>query len=50
MAPLATGGRYVNFMAAEDRGAAGPPVYDTRAGERLAARSSGATTRRTSSG
>ena len=39
MAPLATGGRYVNFMAAEDQGAAasGPPVYDTRTGERLAA-------------
>ena len=39
MAPLATGGLYVNFMAAEDRGAAaaGPPVYGARAGERLAA-------------
>jgi FAD/FMN-containing dehydrogenase len=39
MAPLATGGRYVNFMAAEDSGAAATrvPVYGTRAGERLAA-------------
>jgi hypothetical protein len=39
MAPLATGGRYVNFMAAEDSGAAAarPPVYGARAGERLAA-------------
>jgi FAD/FMN-containing dehydrogenase len=39
MAPLATGGLYVNFMAAEDPGtaAARPPVYGTRAGERLAA-------------
>ena len=39
MAPLATGGLYVNFMAAEDPGAAAarPPVYGTRAGERLAA-------------
>ena len=37
--PLATGGLYVNFMAAEDSGAAAarPPVYGTRAGERLAA-------------
>ncbi len=32
-------GLYVNFMAAEDQGAAaaGPPVYGARAGERLAA-------------
>jgi hypothetical protein len=39
MAPLATGGRYVNFMAAEDLGAvaASRPVYGARAGERLAA-------------
>ena len=39
MAPLATGGLYVNFMTAEDQGAAaaGPPVYGARAGERLAA-------------
>jgi hypothetical protein len=39
MAPLATGGRYVNFMAAEDLGAAAAsrPVYGARAGERLAA-------------
>ncbi len=37
--PLATGGRYVNFTAAEDLGAAAAsrPVYDARAGERLAA-------------
>ena len=39
MAPLATGGLYVNFMAAEDPGAAAArqTVYGTRAGERLAA-------------
>ena len=39
MAPLATGGLYVNFMAAEDPGtaAARPAVYGTRAGERLTA-------------
>jgi FAD/FMN-containing dehydrogenase len=39
MAPMATGGRYVNFMAAEDLGAAAAsrPVYGARAGERLAA-------------
>src|SRR6185437_6544318 len=39
MAPLATGGLYVNFIAPEDPGpaAARPPVYGARAGERLAA-------------
>lgn len=38
MAPLATGGQYVNFMAAEDSGpATGAPVYGTHANERLAA-------------
>jgi FAD/FMN-containing dehydrogenase len=39
MAPLATGGHYVNFMAAEDSAAATPPVpvYSTQAAERLAA-------------
>jgi len=39
MAPLATGGLYVNFMAAEDPGAASArqPVYGARAGERLTA-------------
>ena len=39
MAPLSTGGLYVNFMAADDSGAAAarPPVYSTRAGERLTA-------------
>jgi FAD/FMN-containing dehydrogenase len=39
MAPLSTGGLYVNFMAADDLGAAAarPPVYGMRAGERLTA-------------
>jgi Berberine and berberine like len=39
MASLATGGHYVNFMAAEDSGpaAGAAPVYGTGAGERLAA-------------
>ncbi len=39
MTPLATGGHYVNFMAAEDPGpaATGAPVYGTDAGQRLTA-------------
>jgi FAD/FMN-containing dehydrogenase len=39
MAPVATGGSYVNFMAAEDTApaATGAPVYGAQAGERLAA-------------
>lgn len=40
MAPLATGGHYVNFMAAEDPGPAATgarPVHGTCAGQRLAA-------------